>query len=295
MATAALGDRLVAALAWLKNAPPLLAIRRRRHARWFASSSEYTFSGVFGGFAEAVGGAPPGRLIGSDHEHAADLAITGGAETLSRVNARDYPLMFWLREAILSGVTQVFDFGGHVGVKYYSFRPYLRYPPALRWTVYDMPAVTAVGRRLAGEREDASQLAFTDRLEDADGVDVFFATGSLQYEETLPWNLLSRFRRLPEHLLLGGLPLSEGPRFVTLLNIGKGYCPYHVFNRAEMLDGIESLGYSLVDTWPIPDKRCVIPFEEARSVRGYTGLYFRRRAETRSPSQNAASAETGGR
>lgn len=276
MAQPSVGERLGRALATLKNTPPLLQIRKRRHARWFASTSQYCFSGVYPSFAEAVAGAPPGRPIGSDHEHAADIAIPGGAETLRRVNARDYPLLYWLGEAIREGATRVFDFGGHVGVKYYSFRPYLRYPPELRWTVYDMPAVTAAGRRLAAQRDDASQLSFTDRLEDADGVDIFFATGSLQYEETLPWTLLSRFRRLPAHLVLGGLPLTDGPRFVTLLNIGGGYCPYYVFNRAEMLDGIRSLGYSLVDTWPIPDKRCLIPFDEGRSVNGYTGLCFRR-------------------
>jgi putative methyltransferase (TIGR04325 family) len=277
MGNASFGDRLGSALVALKNAPPLVQIRRRRHARWFESTQERCFSGVFESFAAAVAGAPSGRLIGSDHEHAADLGVLGGPETLRRVHARDYPLLFWLREAILAGARQVFDFGGHVGVKYYTFRPYLSYPPELRWTVYDMPAVTAAGRRLATQRDDASQLSFTDRLEDADGVDVFFAIGSLQYEETLPWALLTRFRRLPETLILGGLPLSDGPRFVTLLNIGASYCPYYVFDRTEMIDGIQALGYSLVDSWPIPDKKCVIPFEDERSVRSYTGLCFRRR------------------
>jgi putative methyltransferase (TIGR04325 family) len=276
MAHSSVGERLGRALASLKNAPPLLQIRKQRHARWFASTSQYCFSGVYPSFAEAVAGAPPGRPIGSDHEHAADIAIPGGPETLRRVNARDYPLLFWLREVIGAGATRVFDFGGHVGVKYYAFRPYLKFPPALRWTVYDMPTVTAAGRRLAEGRDDASQLSFTDRLEDADGVEVFFATGSLQYEEMLPWTLLSRFRKLPDHLVLGGLPISDGPRFVTLLNIGAGYCPYYIFNRQEMIEGIRGLGYTLVDTWPIPDKRCLIPFDDRRSVNGYTGLYFRR-------------------
>lgn len=276
VSTTAFGDRIASALATLKNAPPLVQIRRRRHARWFASTNERCFSGVFESFAAAVAGAPPGRLIGSDHAHAADLGILGGPETLRRVNARDYPLLFWLREAILGGTKQVFDFGGHVGVKYYAFRPYLRFSPELRWTVYDMPAVTSAGRNLAAERDDASQLSFTDRLEDADGVDVFLAIGSLQYEETPPWTLLSRFRELPETLILGGLPLSEGPRFVTLLNIGASYCPYYIFNRTEMVDAIVGLGYSLVDSWPIPDKKCIIPFESERSVRGYTGFCFRR-------------------
>ena len=145
MAHASIGEQVSRALASIMNAPPLLQIRKRRHARWFASTSQYCFSGVFQSFGEAVAAAPPGRPIGSDHEHAADLAIPGGAEMLGRVNARDYPLMFWLRYAISLGARNIFDFGGHVGVKYYSFRPYLRYPPELRWTVYDMPAVTAAG------------------------------------------------------------------------------------------------------------------------------------------------------
>ena len=273
------GDRIGTALASLKNVPPLLQVRKRRHARWFASTTERCYSGVFPSFTAAVAGAPPGRLIGSDHEHAADLGVIGGPETMLRVNARDYPLLFWMRDAILGGARKVFDFGGHVGVKYYTFRPYLRYSSDFRWAVYDMPAVTAAGRRLAAGRDDASQLSFTDRFGDADGVDVFFATGSLQYEETMPWTLLSRLKRLPETLVLGGLPLSEGPGFVTLLNIGASYCPYHVFNRAQFLQGMTGLGYALLDTWPIPDKKCVIPFEDERSVRSYTGFCFRRGGE----------------
>ena len=57
----------------------------------------------------------------------------GGAHLLEQVNPRDYPLLFWFSELFREGATSVFDFGGHIGVKYYAFQRYLPYPDNLRW------------------------------------------------------------------------------------------------------------------------------------------------------------------
>jgi putative methyltransferase (TIGR04325 family) len=252
-------------------------VRQRRYARHFAAATQRGLHlGVFGSFAEAVAAVPAGRPIGADHPHAADLIIPGGAHLLEEVNPRDYALLFWLSRFLREGATSVFDFGGHVGVKYYGFRRYLAYPDAFRWTVYDMPTVTRAGEALAAERPDTRGLAFTNRLEDADGMDVFFAAGSLQYEETPLDRLLGRLTQPPPRLLLSGLPLTEGPGFVTLQTNGPGCAPYAIRNRGQFIREVEGAGYTLEDAWAILEKKCVIPFHEDRLVRSYSGLYFRR-------------------
>ena len=276
MAKASIGDRVGSALASLKNAPPLLELRRRRHARWFASTRERSYSGVFESFGAAVAGAPPGRLIGSDHEHAAELEVIGGPETM-RAGQRPRLSPPLLAAGGDSGRGhEVFDFGGHVGVKYYTFRPYLRYSSEFRWTVYDMPAVPPPG---AGSPPNATtppscRSPIASRM----------PTGPPSSSRRDPFNTRKRYPGGSCPLEAAardpgprGAPVVRGPRVCHAPQHRASYCPYHVFNRAQMLEGILGLGYSLLDTWPIPDKKCVIPFEDARSVRSYTGFCFRRR------------------
>jgi putative methyltransferase (TIGR04325 family) len=253
-------------------------VRERRYARYFARARQKGLHyGVFPDFAAARAAIPPGRTVGYDHPHGADLSVPGGAHLLDAVNPRDYPVLYWLSRLFREGVASVFDFGGHVGVKYYAYRKYLPYPDGLRWIVCEVPTTVEAGRALARERPDTRGLAFTERMGDADGVDVFFAAGSLQYIETPLDRFLAGLPEPPPHLVLNGLPLTDGPGFVTLQNDGVGYSPYWIQNRGELVRGVEGLGYALEDTWAIPDKRCDIPFHEDRSVRGYTGFCFRRR------------------
>lgn len=252
-------------------------LRYRRYVRHFRRTREKGLHhGVFASFEEALAAAPPGRPIGYDHPHGADLSVPGGAHLLDAVNPRDYPVLFWLARLIGSGVHSVFDFGGHVGVKYYAYRKYLRYPDDLKWLVCEVPAVVEAGRALANERPGGANLAFTSRLEDADGYDVFFASGSLQYLPTPLHRIVEGLRIRPRHLLVNGLPLTDGPGFVTLQSDGHGFSPYWIQNRRQFVSGLEAAGYVLQDTWGIPEKHCIIPFHDDRSVRGFTGLCLSR-------------------
>lgn len=259
--------RKVGRWAWAR---PVL---ERHYEQLFAANTEQNlFRGVYRTFAEAQASAPSSRPLGYDHEGPAQMY----RERLERVYTNDYPMLLWLGRILAEeGIQRVFDFGGHVGVARYSFSRYLAFPAELHWTVCDVPAVAQAGTALARERGPKG-LTFTTQLADAEGADVFFASGSLQYVETPLAAMLQGLAHPPRHLLINLLPLHPSQECVTLQSIGTAFCPYAVFHREAFVRQLTLLGYTLVDAWDNPDKSCDIPFHPEASVQGYTGLYLRR-------------------
>jgi len=253
----------------VKTNPLVRAVLAWQYERGFARPFGGAFRGVYPTAAEAARSAPVTRPLGYDHGAAADMY----RERLDRVYPSDYPAMFWLARLLRPGA-RVFDFGGHVGIHYFAYRRYLDYPPGLTWTVCDVPAVVRAGAALAAERE-RPELRFTTHFADADGADVFVASGSLQYVETGLGALLDTLARRPRHLIVHRTPLYDGPSFVTLQNIQTSYQPYFVFNRGEFLLGLRNRGYEVVDEWRNLEHFCHVPFHEERSIPAYTGLYLR--------------------
>jgi putative methyltransferase (TIGR04325 family) len=251
--------------------PPLSALRERYQERLFLRRPG-TFRGIYGSFAEATREAPKNAKLGYDHAELADLYT----ERHTRVLPSDYPAMFWL-DRIFRSATSLFDFGGHLGVQFYSYAKYLNYPQSLRWTVLDMPAIVDRGRKLAAERGRA-ELSFTTDLARAADHDVFFASGSLQYVETPFAEMLAGLSRLPRHLLINKLPLHDGSPYVTLQNVQFTFSPYAISNRTGFIASLTNLGYELVDAWENPDLSCILPLHPDLSVRAYSGLYLRRAA-----------------
>jgi putative methyltransferase (TIGR04325 family) len=225
---------------------------------------------VFPDFAAAARAVPAGRPVGYD------LASMAGLyrEELDRVSPCDYPVMFWLRPLVRSGL-RVFDVGGHVGLAFYGYRERLSFPADVTWTVHDTPAVMRAGAELAVERREP-RLRFSANLADAAGTDVLIASGSLQYIETPFAATLAALDRLPGELLLHKLPLTDGPPFVTLQNTVYSFNPYHVFNRQAFIDSFAALGYRLVDAWDDLQRSCILPYAPECSVPRYSGLYLRR-------------------
>ena len=244
------------------------AVLRWRYQRQFLHWPG-AFRGVFGSFAEAAASAPGSLPLGYDSPEMANLYD----DLLDRVWATDYPTMLWLERA-LPEVRTVFDLGGHVGVSFYGFSRYLKFPEGMRWVVSDVPAVVERGRKLAAENKCAA-LSFTSAPQDLDGADVLHASGVLQYLEEPVEKLLAGLSRRPRHLFLNKLPLHGGPAFVTLQHAMHAYCPYRVFNRGEFIAALGRLGYALVDSWDDLDRSCIVPFEPGHEVRKYTGLYLR--------------------
>jgi putative methyltransferase (TIGR04325 family) len=248
------------------------AIFARDSFRYFAFPFDH-FRGIYASFPQARAAVSRKRRIGFDH---ADLAHGYAAEPCLSLDNSEYPLLYHLDRILTNNDNYtVLDFGGNIGVHYVRFSKRLDLRNA-RWIVCDVPAITKVGRALC---EGISNVAFVNDIDEADvrSIDIFIAFDSLQYVEScdllLP-RLIERGIR-PRHILIDQLPLYEGPRFVTLQNGGPVTYPQYVFNRQEYLNGIANLGYELVDSWDCHDFSCIVPFHPEKSVRAYTGLYFR--------------------
>lgn len=227
------------------------------------------FRGVYASFDQAVRTAPPGK-IGYDHPELAS-AYRNRLDPITS----EYPVMFWLQCALDRGARRVFDYGGHVGLAYHAFRGRMQYPSDLAWRVCDLPNMVEQGRELAHQR-DARGLTFTTEPTEADGFDVLFSQGALQYMERPLATLLGALSRPPAHLLLNQVPLAEGPGFVTLQNTIVAYTPYRIFSRSEFVSSLQALGYELVDSWRTPELAVHIPFHPTHVVESYSGVYLRR-------------------
>ena len=179
---------------------------------------------------------------------------------------------------ILSGfiaeTRTLFDFGGNVGRSFYQFRKAMAYPPALRWTVCDVPFVTKLGRKIAAERSE-TQLFFTDDRRDANGTDVYMTCGALQYLEESFADILRELSQKPPRLLVNRVPLYEGETFFTLQHMGSSVVPYKIANRAQFIADVEALGYRLVEKWE-NDRFCDIILRPDKFVKHYYGFYFER-------------------
>jgi putative methyltransferase (TIGR04325 family) len=240
------------------------------YERSFARGPKNRFRGVFPSFASAVSSIPRDARVGYDHVELSSMY----RDRMSKACESDYAVLFWLRK-ILAGerAPVVYDFGGHVGVSFHGFRAYLEYPEGLRWVVYDMPAITRVGEELARERS-ASQLSFTNAVEDARDCTVFFSAGALQYCEEELVALLARAQARPRHIVLNKLPVYDGESFVTVQSTGRAFHAYRIFNREELVRSVTALGYQLVDDWQNREQHCEIPFTRGRDIEAYSGFYF---------------------
>ncbi len=243
---------------------------------WAFQRKVRTNRGVFESFRAAAASCPTGKRLGYDQHvvaHSNPVNLTS-PEEIGRFDPRDYPVLVWLARAFEDGTT-VFDLGGHVGLGYYAYRPFIHYPRSLRWVVCEIPPVCVAGRQFAAERE-APGLEFTEDYNRCEGADILLTCGALQFLEFPLAHLLSGLRRKPKHLILHRVPLGDVPTFYTLQNIGYSYCPYRVQNKQELLNSLAAQGYQLVDSWR-DSKEFRIPFHPRQTVNGFQGIYLRLR------------------
>jgi putative methyltransferase (TIGR04325 family) len=230
------------------------------------------FLGSFESFAAAEAAAPRKARLGYDN---AELA-SWYRERLGRIQSEDYPVLFWLQRA-LADTRGIFDFGGHVGLHFFAFDPLLTWPAGSTWTVCDVPAVVEAGRRVASERGAPRELRFTTRPEDADGADLFLASGSLQY---LPigflHDLLRRLSRPPKRLLINKLPLHPTVAYTTLQDTRASFHPYAVDSRPRWLSELGVLGYRALGEWSNFEHDCRVSLRSELNVPEYSGFYLER-------------------
>lgn len=230
------------------------------------------YYGVYPDFATALAAAPASLPKGFDH---AETALIYAART-RYVMACDYPALFWLGRLFHEGSRTVFDLGGSIGIKYYAFRKYLDYPADLRWTVCELPSIVEAGIGWAAEHDHDHQLAFSRNHADADGQDILFASGSIQYLDYPFRDLIAALPHAPKHILVTMLPLHRDRSFFTVQNMGTLFCVYRIQAQAEFVAQLKELGYTVRDQWDQPDRQCEIPFHPEYRVDKYHGFLFSR-------------------
>ncbi len=229
-----------------------------------------TYFGIYPNFNAATKAIPINLPVSYDSA----LAAHKHYDLINQINPRDYAIMFWLSRLISKGHTTLFDFGGHIGVKYYAYTRYLNYPNNFTWKVCDLPAIIAEGKIYAQGTQGVSHLSFTPSLADASGASIFFAAGSLQYLQSSLAEMISTLSNKPKWILISGVPLTDLQHFVTLQNIGVAICPYSIQNRTTFINDIKAQGYTLIDDWLNPEKQCKIPFCPDYDVVAYSGFLF---------------------
>lgn len=201
------------------------------------------FRGAFASYDEALAHVRAGRLAGYDHDSVAPVAQAFMEERAPW----DYPVLYWLQR-LAPDIRCLVDAGGHIGVKYRAFAPYLDLD-RLHWVVYDLPALVRAGR--AHQRPQDRTLSFVDRPEEAPPADVLLASGLLPYLREPFGELVGRLGSRPRHILLNKVVTRDGPTVVTLENFGVADVPYQIRNVHEVPAALEALGYGIVDEWTI--------------------------------------------
>ncbi len=254
-----------------QRGPVSWARTRWQHHQFVNARAAHLFRGVFPSFEAAVDSAPKTAPLSYDNPVSARMYL----DRLF-VDDYDYPSLFWIGESLREGMRTVADVGGAVGIKYFAFQEYLQYPDDLHWTVIDVPAVAEEGRRFAASKGASHALHFSDDLMAADGVDVFFASGALQYLEQSLAEILAGYRQRPRRLLINTTPIHDRHAFFTLNSIGTAYCGYRVEAREAFIQSIIAQGYRLRGQWKNIGKRMQIIGEPEYSLDSYSGFCFDR-------------------
>jgi len=203
--------------------------------------TEVRFRGAFASCEEALAHVRPGKLAGYDHD-----SVTGvSRDYMQQLALWDYPVLYWLKRLAGDGARLV-DAGGHIGVKYRAFAPYLDLD-RIDWIVHDLPALVRAGR--AQRRPQDRTLSFVDRLEDAPAADILLASGLLPYLREPLEDFVRRLAAPPEWIVLNKVQTRDGPGLVTLENFGVAEVPYRIRNAAEVPGALAALGYGIVDSW----------------------------------------------
>jgi len=252
------------------DSKPVRSIRKKAYDQKF-SNNQYLnlFRGVYQSFADAEKASLDGQKPASyDNKDSASMY----KDFATKLFPQDYPNLFWLQNK-LSTVSSVYDFGGHIGVKYYSYKSKIDLPNNFKWFVHDLPAVMNEGRAFALKQGVQDQLFFSETLKDIEKIDFLMALGSLQYVDISFHEILAPLSKKPNYILVS-IPSSKKPTYYTVNSIGTAQCPYIIRNEDEFIQSILKFNYKLVDRWDIPNKKCEIPFHDDYSLHSYTGYFF---------------------
>lgn len=226
------------------------------------------FVGVYASYQEALQQIPVQYKSGWDTRKSSKIWV----KHPDYIQPTAYTSFFWLSQLMNQG-SVIADYGGSIGMTYYGYTSRNEFPATARWIVVEVPHIVAAGREVAAERN--ANLEFTSELESLPICDILHSAGALQYIEHGVPGFLEKVQRLPQHLLLNKIPLTDGDAFWTIQNFGSSISPYRIYNKAEFLNYFSGFGYEVRDNWEVPDFSCDIPFHPDKSVLRCQGFYLR--------------------
>jgi putative methyltransferase (TIGR04325 family) len=255
----------------LLNSLPLIKQWRREliNKKFKNNTNAQLFNGVFESFEAAIASAPSTRPKGYDNPDSASLYLRR-----LYVDEYDYPAMFWVQKSLEEGMNTFVDVGGSIGIKYYAFEKFIKYPKSFLWRVIDVPAAAQKGREFATQRGTGPALEFSDNMSDADNTDVFFVSGALQYLPKTLTEILKGFQCLPKRIIINTTPIHARNSYFTLNSIGTAYCAYRVQAHDEFVDSIKACGYRMRHEWQNTGKSLNLPLDPEMSVEHYSGFCF---------------------
>ncbi len=255
---------LIEALRTIANLPGLYHLRRAYYRRAFFHPNHHRGSRCWGTYENFAAAEAEARRLFGKADYDEPRIVKNSLEVFMATNLFDWPVIFHLDRAIRErGAMSVVDFGGHIGVKYYAFRPFLKFPPGFRWSVVDVPAMTSAGRARRQELGAGDELHFHEHAEQVGPADILFCSGSLQYTPFELTALASSFGK-PQTILLSKIPVTSGQAFVTLDNLGHARVPYRIYAQDELEAQMRDMGYRELARWNIPEKDFSIPFTRPR-------------------------------
>ncbi len=242
----------------INNISILHHIGRFCYGRLFFNRDRGRFCGLFHSFHEAK------KCIGPEHPSGyeeADLTEVN-LHSFMQTHLFDYPVMLHLLK-LKNQIKSVIDFGGHIGVKYYAYKPNITDIHELHWKVVDVPFCVDRGRKEAAQR-GVTNLSFSSDFSEAGECDLLLISGALQYVTPSIGELLDSMVRPPRFIIINKLPVHFGPDCYTIENFGKTKIPYRIFNKDEFNSQLHLRGYINEDAWTIPSREISIPFHEKK-------------------------------
>ena len=225
-----------------------------------------SYFGVYGSYAEAAAQAPKSWDVGWDNDKAffSELA-----------QPSFYASLYWLSRILWPGSILV-EFGGRYGGAYVAYTKREPFPVGAEWIVVDVPAVIGIAAGKSGVAQP-SPLSFRTEFQSLPHIDIFFSQGSIQYLDLDVRGLIGMITaQRPKHVLLNNFALTSRPGFWSLQHLGAAMAPNQIFNDREFLGAFAAAGYELRDRWEVAELNCQVPFEPARHVSAYAGLYLER-------------------
>lgn len=212
------------------------------------------------------------HYIHAGHEHPDELDYHLSVSNTLRES--DYPVLFQLAP-LAATAHRVFDLGGNAGNLFYSYEKRLNFPADLTWLIYDLPAQTALGQKIAAER-GKSCLHFVQNLAAGYGSDVFISSGSLHYFPQPLDEILLSLGTLPAHVFVNRTPCSNADDLITVQDNGTYLVPCKLHSRSKLIRRMENLCYRLIAQWPVHELKLWVPTHPDFSPACYSGFYFRR-------------------